>query len=566
MAKDKDKKRREEQEALIRQLQQLMLNNYLMSFAIHGVKDAIKNGNDGFFFAHDDTANKAINRQLSKMAKQMDGVLLNGIKRSWVQGEESFIDKVKLALSSTAREQKALDKVRIAVTDAHREKAAKTFYNEKRNGLNISERVWNLANNSKKEIEIIIQNGIKEGKSADAIQKSLKGYLNEPEKLFRRVRNKETDKLEWSKAAQKYNPGRGVYRSAYKNAMRLARTETNAAYRTAEWQQYQNDPTIIGFKITLSNHHTTLMNGKDIPLHDICDELQGDYPKTFKWTGWHPQCRCEMYPIAYSRDDRKAYFKALFDGTADKWKPQNTAKEPPKAFNDWVEQNQERAKGWSNMPYFVRDNAKFVKTKFDVNTYTNEEKKFTQAHKTQESMQRVLDKLAKLYPNIPNTELAAIHHYTKGGGNYRQLNKQMDKDTLTGFNQAAQVLIGQGLEKTPIFAGNVYRGMIIKRKEFDRIFNDASGIIRQNRFVSSSMDADIGLRFATHSALGKNEISVFMEIKSKTGRDISRISEFNGNFVSDNQKEVIFSNNTPFKIVSKEVDSDGTVWLKMIEQ
>ena len=28
------------------------------------------------------------------------------------------------------------------------------------------------------------------------------------------------------------------------------------------------------------------------PVADICDELKGVYPKEFKWTGWHPMCRC----------------------------------------------------------------------------------------------------------------------------------------------------------------------------------------------------------------------------------------------------------------------------------
>jgi hypothetical protein len=137
-------------------------------------------------------------------------------------------------------------------------------------------------------MEVIIQNGIKEGKSAEEIQKGLRGYLNEPDKLFRRVRNRETGELELSKAAQKYHPGQGVYRSAKANAMRLARTEITAAYRRAEWESYQNNPLIIGYEICLSNNHTTLKNGKPIPLKDICDELAGVYPKSFLWTGWHP--------------------------------------------------------------------------------------------------------------------------------------------------------------------------------------------------------------------------------------------------------------------------------------
>ncbi|MDR2286961.1 MAG: hypothetical protein LBE04_05745 [Prevotellaceae bacterium] len=59
-----------------------------------------------------------------------------------------------------------------------------------------------------------------------------------------------------------------VYRSAYKNALRLVRTEINAAYRCAEWESCQKDPLIKGYKIILSNNHTTLKNGKSVPLSD----------------------------------------------------------------------------------------------------------------------------------------------------------------------------------------------------------------------------------------------------------------------------------------------------------
>jgi hypothetical protein len=564
--RENEKKRREEQERLLRQLQQLVYNNYLSMLNITGVKNVIRNGNSGFFFSHNNTANKAVDQCIEQMAKQMNGMLLNGIDRSWKQGQENFWDKLKLTFSQTARDKKTFDRMREQATDSARNKTAASFWNEKRNGLNISDRVWNLAKNSKKEMEIIIQNGIKEGKSAEAIQKSLKGYLNEPDMLFRRVRNKETGELELSKAAQKYKPGRGVYRSAYANAMRLARTEISAAYNQAQWEMFQNEPSITGFRIVLSNNHTTLINGVPVPFKDICDKLQGVYPKTFKWTHWHPQCRCTMIPVTVTREERKDLYKSIFDGKRDEWKPKQIT-EIPKAFTEWVNENQERAKGWSNMPRFVKDNAQFVKTKFQVNIYSDEEKKFTQSRKTQAAMQRVIDQLAKLYPDIPNTELAAIHHYTRSGGNYRQLNRQLDKGTLTDFNSAAQTLIVQGLEKAPVYKGAVYRGMIIKRKEFERAFGDVGSTVRHNRFVSSSMDNGVAYKFATWSdKMNRNEIKVMIEIQSKNGRDISGISEFNGIFASENQKEVLFTNNTAFEIVSKSVRDDGVIELKMIEK
>lgn len=374
--------------------------------------------------------------------------------------------------------------------------------------------------------------------------------------------------MELSKAAQKYRPGHGVYRSAYKNAMRLARTEINAAYRTAEWQQYQNDPTIIGFRIALSNNHTTLRNGKKVDLKDICDELQGVYPKTFKWTGWHPQCRCEMYPVTFSRDDRKDYFKALFDGTEAGWKPESTVENPPPTFNDWVSDNRERAKGWQNMPHFVRDNMHFVKGDFKVGTYTPDEMKFTASRNAQAAMQQVLEKLKGLYPDIPNTELAAIHHYTRNGGNYRQLNKQMDNNTLSDFNMASRALIVKGLDKLPVYQGTVYRGAIMKRTDFERVYGgDIGSVVKQDRFVSSSRDMNIAMDFATRdqSKMRNSQIQVFIKIQSKNGRDIERISEFNGIFATNNQREVLFGSNTSFRIVSRKTLSNGIVELKMVE-
>ncbi len=143
----------------------------------------------------------------------------------------------------------------------------------------------------------------------------------------------------------------------------------------------------------------------------------------------------------------------------------------------------------------------------------------------------------------------------------------MEKGTLADFNSAAQTFITQGLEKLPTYQGSVYRGMIIKRKEFERVFGGGKGdVIQQNRFISSSHDVDVALEFATkkQSTMKKNKIQVIFEIKSQNGRDIERISEYNGNFVSENQKEVLFLNNTSFEIEdTKQVGN--VVWVKLME-
>jgi hypothetical protein len=164
--------------------------------------------------------------------------------------------------------------------------------------------------------------------------------------------------LELSEAAKKYKPGQGVYRSAKKNAMRLARTEIAGAYRRSAWEQFQNDPRITGIRIQLSNNHTCInpKTGQPEPFYDICDELAGDYSKSFLWMGWHPQCRCVMNPIVISGNEATKFIDAKVEGKT--YAPKQIT-ELPRAFNDWLRINGDRitrANDNNTLPYWLKDN------------------------------------------------------------------------------------------------------------------------------------------------------------------------------------------------------------------
>ena len=549
-----------------RQLYALFGNTYKAALHLTEVRKAIEAG-DTFTWKGNPAAEKKLDRYLKDLSNKASVIIKNGIIGSWNKGEANAKVPVLEAFGKTPALRKEANDICDEAVKAHRAKGktGHAFANAARGGMNISTRVWNLTGNAKQELEIIIQNGILEGKSPDEVSRGLKGYLNEPNALFRRVRNKQTGRLELSEAARKYHPGQGVYRSAYKNARRLAVTEMNAAFRRAEWESYQNNPLITSYEIRLSNNHTVVINGKLRTLYDICDVLAGVYPKTFLWTGWHPHCRCEMIPILISENDFRARIRARKAGKLNEWKP--TDKKPvaevPKALSDWVKDNQERAKGWGNLPYFVRDNQKQIGT-LKVNTYTDEERAFTRARQTAEAMKRAITELGSLYPNIENTELAALHHYTKHGGNYRQLNKQLNKGELTDFNAASASLINKALASLPAFKGTVYRGSIMKRKEYERLYAGKSEVTH-NIFTSASKDAAVAWKFASYREPGKNEVRVLFEIQSKNGRDISNISEFNGNFTPVDQKEILFKNGTRFKIIVTETDIFGNIYLKLKE-
>ena len=340
-----------------RRLSDLYGRTYQGVLQLSQVRAAIAAGKP-FTFEPNRPETKALIRSLDTLAAKTDRLLEDSVTLAWQKGEDSVTNA---CYSAFGRTQAGRDAVR-AIADRAREDlrgrgvSAGAYYTQKHGGLNISDRVWGNTLFGKEEIEEIIQQGILQGKSADEISRSIRGYLNNPSKLFRRVRNKETGALELSKNAKNYNPGRGVYRSSYQNALRLARTEVNAAYRRAEWESYQNNPLITGYKIELSNNHTTTIRGKKVALHDICDELAGEYPKSFQWTGWHPQCRCRMVPIFIKEGDFRTRIRALAGGYLDKWKPSNTVTEPPKAFTDWVADNADRLKAGKQMPYFIADN------------------------------------------------------------------------------------------------------------------------------------------------------------------------------------------------------------------
>ena len=153
------------------------------------------------------------------------------------------------------------------------------------------------------------------------------------------------------------------------------------------------------------------------------------------------------------------YQQAILDGKdVSDWQWEGEVKDVPGEFNTWIDNNRERAKGWSNMPYFVRDNPQYVKG-FEVNTYSKAERKFTRAMRTNEAMKESPDKyLQKLYPEMPNTEKAAIYHYTQGNTSaYRQLNKQLRDGKLSEFNEAFSELLSNALQKLPPMEATVYR-------------------------------------------------------------------------------------------------------------
>lgn len=492
-----------------------------------------------------------IDNLLNKVRQNIEAVIINGIKAEW---EVSNIKNDELVQANIGKIWKGKRGAQHIVKNSKRyfqnnEPARDAFIARKESGLNLSDRVWRYTNQFKGEIEMGLDLGLREGKSAEEMGRDLRQYLQQPDKLFRRVRD-EHGQLHLSKRAAAYHPGAGVYRSSRMNSLRLTRTEPNIAYRTADFTRWQQLDFVVGIEIRLSNNH---------PCHDICDLLAGKYPKDFKFTGWHPQCMCNAIPILKTFEEMRADNERIMNGEQVVSESTNSVHNVPGMYNSWIDDNRERAKGWGNMPYFVKDNPQYVKG-FEVNTYTQAERKFTRAFKTNDAMDKSLGTyLTAKYPDIPNTEIAAIYHYTKGkGAAYRQLNNQLRKEKpLSEFNQAFAGLLSQGLDKMPIYDGTAYRGLRLNKTQLrDWLATSGKGGEKTlNGFTSASELRDVADKFTLRGNPKSNETAVILKIKSKNGRSISDISEFNGIFAEHNQREILFDRGSQFKVVRSYVEN-----------
>lgn len=294
---------------------------------------------------------KSVMQGITKqLADRMITVIETGSKKQWLfacEKNDGFI----ASIMDTSK----LSKARLKKMQDRNLEALQIFQGRKVEGMNLSQRVWKYVGQYKAQLESALDVGLGEGRNAAQLSRDVRENLKEPNRLFRRVRDKRGN-LVLSKAAKAFHPGQGVYRSSYKNAMRLTRSEINMAYRESDFLRWQSLDFVVGYEIRRSNHE---------PLFkcDICEKLVGRYPKTFKFKGWHPQCMCYAVPILMDEEtfdeNELGDLKAALHGTQyKKLEAKNLVTDVPDGFKQWVKDHEEAQKKWASTPYFIKDNFK----------------------------------------------------------------------------------------------------------------------------------------------------------------------------------------------------------------
>ena len=128
------------------------------------------------------------------------------------------------------------------------------------------------------------------------------------------------------------------------------------AYRESDWARWQSLDFVVGFEVRRSNHEPECKC-------DLCERLVGRYPKTFKFTGWHPQCMCHAIPILMDEDtfdqNELAGLKTALHGKEyQKQAANNEVTDVPDGFKEWVAEHVDAQENWGSTPYFIRDNFK----------------------------------------------------------------------------------------------------------------------------------------------------------------------------------------------------------------
>lgn len=206
--------------------------------------------------------------------------------------------------------------------------ALKAFQERARNDMQLSNALWDRER--RMELEDTISAAIEKGMSAVTLSKRVSKYLRDFPSMQRDY-------------AEKFGHASSAKNCQYAS-IRLARTEINMAYRSAEYERWQDMDFILGFEVKLSHSH---------PMPDICDDLKGKYPKDFKFLGWHPNCLCYTVPIIAKEEEYWANWKR---------NPMPETEMNP-AISEWAEKNEERiarARERGTLPYFFRDNEKSI--------------------------------------------------------------------------------------------------------------------------------------------------------------------------------------------------------------
>lgn len=281
--------------------------------------------------AYDERVRSLINSRLRGMGKRLssycasvvDGGDIDNLSREFTEGVDGSVEDgireawaVSEAMGSRMNEEAARRGAsgRDAAYAAALIIALQSFLTRKDRVMN-GEMAGDLARQTRAALGLLSGDGMKER------ARQLSEYIRKPSRIVSDTVMSGAEKVERQP-------------SLFSRMRRIMTTDIATAYRTAEYHIWQKLPFVVGQEIRLGRKH---------PVPDICDDLQGVYPKDFMFTGWHPFCRCFAHPIFSWEGDRVT--------------------DMPDSFTRWMDVNSDRigkAVEKDTLPRWLRDNSDLI--------------------------------------------------------------------------------------------------------------------------------------------------------------------------------------------------------------
>lgn len=161
-----------------------------------------------------------------------------------------------------------------------------------KDGKTLDNRLWNITQKNKNDINILIKANVLRGANARELAKQLNRYVNP------------TKALQAHALADGMNP-----KIAYQ-AQRLARTSITHSFAETTIENAKTNPFNKGIKWNLSASHDIRMHGKK----DICDEYSGRVFKPNSVPIQHPNCLCYFTEENVDIDEAIKELKAWSNG------------------------------------------------------------------------------------------------------------------------------------------------------------------------------------------------------------------------------------------------------------
>ena len=241
-----------------------------------------------------------INREIDAIVHWFTQVNAEWVNKNLLQSASLAIDAqdaaAKMYVRAAIEEYKGIDRALLtkAATDPAAPFLLRTVFGtglpkkvrtavwQKRwvDGFNLSDRIWKQDKVLRQNLHGMIEQCVNQGLSAVEFSRAVEQYLLKPGPA-------------WTTKITPSVTGRG---SIKYNALRLARTETNNAYRTGHALGAKNSTIVKGIKWNLSRSH---------PEEDICDtwatqDLYGLGPGVYppdKLPPGHPNCLCYLTDV-----------------------------------------------------------------------------------------------------------------------------------------------------------------------------------------------------------------------------------------------------------------------------